>query len=253
MVNYRSFGNKRIEAAISLLREHVSITSIVVDVGCGIGIASEAAAKRASRGIVLGVDISSENIAYASRTINRPNLSFHTLDIINEGEALNSLLSNRQVDVFLLIDVIEHLPQKKRHDLFAMMRERGADGVAVLLTYPSPYYQQFLAQNEPAELQVIDNVITLEDVIHDAKTSGFEITSYSYKDVWRPAQYVHCVLRRSSHIRQSVERRLTRPYLARLAESVIRRLAHPIRRWKYSRGPWSASRLVGCRAAERGC
>lgn len=233
MVNYRLTGNKRIEAAIAFIREYIKPTNVVVDIGCGIGIATEAAAKQATQGQVVGVDISKENIRYASQTVSLPNISFQCLDVIGERDRLSGLLSRKPIDVFILIDVIEHLPDDTRHEIFKTMSEMGAGDLTILLTYPSPYYQIYLKEYEPQELQVIDNVVTIERLTQEAAQYGLEVAFYALKDIWRPAQYVHCALRRSKSLQDGIGRKIVKRDLHTRLHRWINRLLVPIRRHKY--------------------
>src|SRR5450432_1974724 len=108
MVNYRLNGNPRIESAANFFASHICEDNTVVDVGCGIGIASEVLAKKARSGTVIGIDISDKNIWYANKTVRLPNVEFHALDIIHHVDSLRELLRGKAVDAFTLGDVLEH-------------------------------------------------------------------------------------------------------------------------------------------------
>jgi cyclopropane fatty-acyl-phospholipid synthase-like methyltransferase len=239
MVNYRLYGNERIEAAIDFIGGYIKPHHVVVDIGCGIGIATEAAAKKAANGRVIGADISAENIRYASQTVKLPNISFHCLDVIGERAKLMELLNGQKVDVFIMIDVIEHLPDATRHEIFKTMSELGSAGCAILLTYPSPHYQRYLIANEPQELQVIDNVLPVEQLAREAGENGFELVSYALKDIWRPAQYAHCALKRAAALAGAAATLVEANPLATLRRRVANKIMAPIRRRKYVTGAMS--------------
>jgi trans-aconitate 2-methyltransferase len=245
MVGYRLFGNKRIEEAAHFVVRNVRSDDLIVDIGCGIGIATEAVAKHAKRGRVIGVDISKENVWYASKTVKLRNLEFHCLDVIREHEKLASL-TKRPVDVFVLCDVIEHLPDDVRHTIFQTMSGMGSPDVKIIITYPSPYYQNYLKEHDQKELQIIDNVITLDQLSREAAQHGLEVTAFELKDIWRPAQYVHCLLRRSSSIQSSIGelteqttnppglyRRLSRGMQKRVRWKLENYILVPMRRRRY--------------------
>src|SRR5437764_11764825 len=103
MIGYRIYGNIRIEAATRFFLENIDSDSTIVEIGCGIGIATEAIAKKTSRGRVIGVDIGDENIWYAKKTISAPNVSFHCFDILNDFEKLKNIAGS-PVDIFVLGD-----------------------------------------------------------------------------------------------------------------------------------------------------
>ncbi len=236
MVNYRLYGNERIEAAIQFIGNYIKPNHVVVDIGCGIGIATEAAGKRAASGRVIGADISAENIRYAAQTVKLLNISFHCLDVIGEREKLMTLLAGQKVDVFIMIDVIEHLPDSTRHDIFRTMSEIGSDDLVVLLTYPSPHYQRYLIAHEPQELQVIDNVLSVEQLAREAGQYGLELVSYALKDIWRPVQYVHCAMKRGTSLQAAAATFVEAGRAASLRRRIANRVMAPFRRRKYVTG-----------------
>jgi trans-aconitate 2-methyltransferase len=67
MLAYRLYGNDRIDLAARFFLDNIAEDSIIVDIGCGIGIATEIMAKKASRGRVICLDISDQNIWYAKQ------------------------------------------------------------------------------------------------------------------------------------------------------------------------------------------
>src|ERR1700730_15389139 len=91
MVSYRLNGNMRVESAANFFANHICEDSTVVDVGCGIGMASEVIAKKAKSGMVIGIDISDRNIWYAVKTVRLPNVKFHAMDIIHHVDSLREL------------------------------------------------------------------------------------------------------------------------------------------------------------------
>lgn len=60
MLGYRIHGNPRIKAAVRFFSQYIAKSSVVVDIGCGIGIVAEQLGKIASKGRVLGFDISEQ-------------------------------------------------------------------------------------------------------------------------------------------------------------------------------------------------
>lgn len=210
MVEYRLSDNLRITTAIDFFREHLTSKDVVVDIGCGIGIATEAAAKIATEGKVFGFDISEKNVWYARKTIDLPNLTFSERDILATPSELDNIVGGK-VDIFIMSDVIEHLPASTRSEIFGIMARIGSPRMKVLLTYPTPGWQDHLRANKPQELQVIDENIELDQLIAEATPHGLSVSYYALKDVWRGAQYVHCVLQQSTHIRSAVTTYFSKP------------------------------------------
>jgi trans-aconitate 2-methyltransferase len=237
MLLYRVDGNLRIHKAIERVLPLVTRASHVLEIGCGIGLVAEAIARKASAGKVVAIDISRENIWYARRTVRSPRVSFHRLDISHQFDELRALM-RKPFDLLVLVDVIEHVPSHDRRALFEKMGELSAPDARLVLTYPSPQYQQYLARERPQELQIIDNVIELEELMSEASRGGFGLRHFSLEDVWMKNQYVHCVFQKDNAVRYSAlgnSRRLTNP--KRAMSAFLRTVAKPVarryRRWKY--------------------
>jgi trans-aconitate 2-methyltransferase len=194
MLSYRIYGSPRIDAAVDMVMPHVRSTSRVLDVGCGIGIAAERLAMRASNGFVWACDLSGNNVWYARRTISLRNLDFFVCDVLEEFSDLQQRI-NAPLDVIVLLDVIEHLPSGRLGDLFARLAELAAPGSIVALSYPTPAYQRYLREHSPGELQPIDTDISAADLMAAAEAAGFGLSHFRVISIDHADQYAHCILR----------------------------------------------------------
>jgi trans-aconitate 2-methyltransferase len=237
MLQYRVEGNLRIQRAIERIIPLVSQSSQVLEIGCGIGIVADAIAKKASGGRIVAIDISKQNIWYARRTVRDVRISFYRIDILQQFSELRALIQN-PIDLFVLVDVIEHVPSQDRASLFERMGEVAAQDARVVLTYPSPQYQGYLRKEEPGGLQIIDNTIELPELIREAGGGGFTLRHFSLEDVWMKNQYVHCVFQKDDALRncseaeserRTVSQRLTSAFVHRVTKHAVVRY----RRWKY--------------------
>ncbi len=195
MVKYRLDDNPRLLRAMEFAEAAVAPDSHVLDIGCGIGIVTERLARKAARGSVLGCDLGAKNVWYASRTVRLPNVRFVELDAIADWEKLRALVA-RPVDVVTLIDVIEHLPKESWPLVFQRIAAVSGEDARVLLTFPSPVYQRYLADHDPGELQPVDESVELEEIERVAGAAGWSVSAWRYVDVWMTNQYVHCELRK---------------------------------------------------------
>jgi trans-aconitate 2-methyltransferase len=235
MIGYRLDGNMRIESAAQFFADYIREDSTVVDVGCGIGIASEVLARKAKSGTVIGIDISDKNIWYARKTVQLPNVQFHTLDIGREVDSLRELLKGRLVDVFTLGDVIEHIPDDGRAMLFRSMAALGSPSVKLLITIPSEFYQRLLMAEHPDELQVIDNIVTPSLLEQEGRREGFALTYFRVIPMWQRVQYAHCVLEREVDLMREVKASVlpvSANVLVHFSQRVIRKLFVRRRRYK---------------------
>ncbi|MGE0825984.1 MAG: class I SAM-dependent methyltransferase [Candidatus Binatia bacterium] len=234
MLNYRVHGNLRLEKAIARILPEIQPHHRILDIGCGIGIVSERIAAAASKGRVWGIDLSERNIWYAKQTVARKNLSLFVADVIEDFATITQHLQ-LPVDVVSMVDVIEHIPQQKRRTLFSQLRQISNDNALLILTYPSPQYQRYLAEHDPGALQIIDNVIELHDLIEEASSAGYSIRHYSLETVWHKNEYVHCVLQTDDAIspREVDERNWWGKITRRVSADLNRLIYVPWRRKKY--------------------
>lgn len=234
MLWYRVSGNPRIELATERALDFVHSGSHVLDVGCGIGITTEQVAEQTDEGHVWAFDISERNIWYARETVDQSNVTFFTANVLEDREKIRKHLTEA-VDVIILVDVIEHIPQKHHGELFEFFHSTMSDQSFVVLTYPSPQYQRYLKEHEPEELQIIDQVIELEELLEAARAAGLSLRHYSLETVWKRNQYVHCVLQTDNTLSQTD--RNSRSIIDRIVNRVQHewkhRIVYPVRQWWY--------------------
>jgi hypothetical protein len=109
-------------------------------------------------------------------------------DILENASELPSLGT---FDAILLPDVIEHIPKERYPALFAALEQRLVDAGIMLLTFPSPEYQEYLKANHPDRLQVVDETIGLADI---TGATSLRLIYFASRDVWEKNQYNHVVL-----------------------------------------------------------
>lgn len=178
--------NLRQNAVRDLCREFVPRGARVLEVGCGVGINVKFLQTVASR--VVGIDIGDRNIEVAREYAAAPNTEFKLLDVLHAAEDLTAL---GPFDVIVLPDVIEHVPLELHGRLFATIERALAVPGWVLVTYPSPEYQEYLKKREPKALQLVDETIELADIL---RHTSLRPCYFRYKHVWHANQYVHLVL-----------------------------------------------------------
>lgn len=192
MLKYKLYGNPRIDRAVALIANYLTPNSKILDLGCGIGIVPEQLAKKLDRGSILACDLGENNINYARKTVKSDKINFLNVDIVKNFGTIAHKLSEK-VDLVTMVDVIEHLPPDSYEKLFDDLSQVTNESAKFILTYPSPEYQTYLQQHEPEELQIIDEVIELGRLLPLAKKSGFDLEYFTYLDIWKKNQYIHCV------------------------------------------------------------
>lgn len=191
MLTYMVNGNERISRALERVLRYVERDSSVLEIGCGIGVATRAIAKRASAGKVLAVDLSPALVELAKDLNPRGNITYTVGDI--DYADRSPITNSGEFDVVAMVDVIEHLDEAKRPSIIKKVAKLARPNARIVCTFPSPYYQKYLAEHDPNELQIIDNVIEPCDLAQEFERAGFRLEHLSYENVWKTAQYVHCV------------------------------------------------------------
>ncbi len=200
MISYRlNNGNERINLASKFILENINARDNILEIGCGIGIITERISRKLKSGFIWACDISDKNIWYAKQTIRKMNIDFFEADILEQFDIVKKRV-NKPIDVFIFVDVLEHIPNEKHADLFSKLDSISTDDAKILLTFPSEFYQNYLIKNNPNELQIVDEVITIDSISENVRKTGFVIKYIEFKDVWMTNQYVHCMLQRKQEI-----------------------------------------------------
>ena len=202
-------GNARIRLATDFFLSRLTARPTarrVLDVGCGIGHSAHALAQRCDWLEIVGVDISEKRIAAAKRLFRHPRLRFYVGDMEHSPE-------EGPFDAILMMDVYEHIPQARRTAFHKLLSGLLSSHGIVLLTTPSPLHQVHLAGSRPEALQIVDEIITVDEIAALGQALEGTVTHFAYTTVWYTNDYVHSALERAP----AYERRTTR-------RSVVRRI-----------------------------
>lgn len=192
MSSYRQTGNARIDKAVSFLKTYIRKDSKVLDIGCGVGIVPEKLSSDLDKGHIWAFDLSEENIKSASKEANSDKVTFNVADVINDFDIVKANLGDTKVELITLVDVVEHLPSEGLSNLLLNFASVSTEDAVLLMTYPTPEYQEYLLKEEPQKLQIIDESIDIAELSEIAGNAGFKLTYFSYIDVWQNNQYIHC-------------------------------------------------------------
>ncbi len=174
---YDQFAEKQAKTGIN--SRHLSILDKVklaglnsnhriLEVGCGIGTVSYLLATQVTQGKVLAVDISPESIEKAKILWKgQQNLSFEVSDMSDFDK------KGEKFDFFIFPDVLEHIPVDQHFRLFQNIQKHGHPNSVVFIHIPAPRYLQWMIENEPEKLQVIDQPLDTGDLVKTLTANGF--------------------------------------------------------------------------------
>ncbi|MEN2282342.1 class I SAM-dependent methyltransferase [Algoriphagus sp. SE2] len=174
----------------------------VLEVGCGIGTVSSLLAGQVKNGEVLAVDISPESIEKAKLIWKSySNLKFEVSDMSDFHK------ENQTFDFFIFPDVLEHIPVDQHQRLFQNIQEHSHQDSVIFIHIPAPRYLQWMIENEPEKLQVIDQPLDSGDLIKSITSSRFYLEKMeTYPVFFEEKDYQYFVFRSQKPLDKSTPR-----------------------------------------------
>jgi len=184
--------NRRLYLAIEFAKSRIPPgAKAVLDLGCGIGFSTLELSSAFPNSHFTGLDISNHLIEIAKRLFPRSNSTFIS------GDLFELEIDAESVDVVVMLDSYEHFPKSTRKELHSFLnRVLTRDGILVLTT-PSPQHQHYLARENPSNLQIIDEVVTAEDLLALGADTGASLTCYQSLPVFMTNNYLYACLERT--------------------------------------------------------
>jgi hypothetical protein len=146
------------------------------------------ATRIAPRARVLAVDVSAAALRIARSLFAHPRIEYR------HGDALDAV-SEREWDVVVLPDVFEHIPAARRTEFAARLRAWLAPRSRVLMTLPTVGKQDSLRRRGTG-LQVVDEDVSLDDLVRLAEDVDGIVTYYAMMSVWETNDYAHVQIER---------------------------------------------------------
>lgn len=184
--------NERILGLFRKLKKAgLNSTSVVLELGCGIGTMTGLIASVVKKGTVQAVDISPDSIAYAGRHVDRANVTFHAQDVVG------FMPTGPEPDFVLLFDIIEHIPMAEHARLFQDIASYSGPATRVLVHIPSPGHVEYDRSHRPEVLQVIDQPLHATHLVEVITASGLEIIHFETYGIWMQNDYQYLILRKA--------------------------------------------------------
>jgi 2-polyprenyl-3-methyl-5-hydroxy-6-metoxy-1,4-benzoquinol methylase len=163
----------------------------VLEIGCGIGTLTHLIADAVGpSGHIVATDLSPRSIEAAEKRLSQfSNIRFVAGDVLDVD-------IDGSFDVVVLPDVIEHIPVANHPQLFQRIAGWVAPGGFVLLHYPNPLYLEWLHENRPEVLQVIDQPIHAQTLLANSYDAGLYLHFLQTYSIWtREGDYIVAVLK----------------------------------------------------------
>lgn len=180
--------------------------SNVLEIGCGIGTVSNLILKYITDGGFVGLDISPESITMA-KNFN----SFH-----KKAEFLVNDMSNfthkTKFDFIVFPDVLEHIPVEQHANIFETVSKLSSDKAVILINIPEPNYLNWVRENAPERLQIIDQSLSMQDLLNNSYPYGFKLYSMNpYSLHYDVNDYLSIVLKKDLSVKAvNLKGKLTR-------------------------------------------
>ena len=145
-------------------------TSNVPEVGCGIGTVSKLIIASIPKGRFLGCDISPKSIDLARQLNPEKNAEFSVDDMAH-------FTSDIAFDFVVFPDVLEHIPVTEHSNIFEKIAAVCSPSAKILINIPEPNALNWTRKNQPEILQIIDQSLSMQDLLNNAYPHGFRVQS----------------------------------------------------------------------------
>ncbi|MCI1752778.1 MAG: class I SAM-dependent methyltransferase [Flavobacteriales bacterium] len=150
----------------------------VLEIGCGIGTLTGLLLKEVPQGRLTATDLSPASVEQARKLLReRPNL------VLVAGDSTEKT-PDGPFDMIILPDVLEHIPFERQPFLFKQIKRELATNGRVVIHSPDPFYCEWLHQNRPELLQVIDLPLHLPALASEIDRAGLAILHFQRHSIW---------------------------------------------------------------------
>ena len=166
--------------------------------GCGIGTVSSLIIKSIPKGKFTGCDISPHSIKFANEMYANKNVNF----IVDDMSNFNSTI---EYDFIVFPDVLEHIPVEQHSKLFENVSKVSSPNAKVLINIPEPNALNWTRKNRPEVLQIIDQSLSMQDLLNNTYPHGFYVESiHPYSIHTNVPNYLSIVLVRNPEVKNLI-------------------------------------------------
>lgn len=155
----------------NLKRAGLKKSSSVLEVGCGVGSLSGLIIKYVTSGTFTGADISPKTI----ELLRRKYKEFKHADFVVTD--MSNFSYPKKFDFIVFPDVLEHIPVDAHDNIFKTLTQITHENSVILINNPEPFALEWITQNKPEQLQIIDQPLHVNHFANLAYKNGFYIES----------------------------------------------------------------------------
>ncbi len=148
----------------------VKKNSNILEIGCGIGTVSKLLIDLIPNGEFVGCDISPKSISYAKQFNPNNNATFIVTD-------MSDFTHDLKFDLVVFPDVLEHIPVDQHFKLFENVARVCSSNAKWYINIPEPYALNYIRENNPELLQIIDQSLSMQDLLNNVYPHGFVVES----------------------------------------------------------------------------
>jgi len=90
---------------------------------------------------------------------------------------MSEFKSDIKFDFIVFPDVLEHIPVEQHSNLFSNVANSCKDNAKVLINIPEPNSLNCTRVNQPEVLQIIDQSLSMQDLMNNTYPHGFQVES----------------------------------------------------------------------------
>lgn len=170
--------------------------SNVLEIGCGIGTVSKLIIASIPNGRFVGCDISPKSIEDARQFNPNKNAEFIVTDMSDFSHDL-------KFDFVVFPDVLEHIPVEQHANLFDRVSRVCKPDAKLLINIPEPNTLDWYRKNNPESLQIIDQSLSMQDLLNNTYPYGFQVQSITPYCIHSTIpNYLRIVFIRDSELKQ---------------------------------------------------
>ncbi len=148
----------------------VKKNSNILEIGCGIGTVSKLLIDMIPNGKFVGCDISPKSITYAKQFNPNNNATFIVTD-------MSDFTHDLKFDLVVFPDVLEHIPVDQHFRLFENVAKVCSSNAKWYINIPEPHALNYIRENKPELLQIIDQSLSMQDLLNNSYPHGFVVES----------------------------------------------------------------------------